>query len=344
MQQRGPRSPEYARVLERYLARLVQMKQIPPALGVLRREIDRNPDDPGLYERFATFLDQNRLGAQQEEIYRLAISRFSDKSWYDKLARFYLREKRNSEFEKLTRDAVASFKGSDLEQYFSHVVGGSPVLYLRLNLYANQRFPHNPAFVRNLLSAYHSTPTYDEAAWEALIRQHWFEDPNLRNRFFSFLSSKGKLDQELNAIRQIAPDAASWEKNPAAANFMAYANLWRSHFEESAPLSEVAGRAVSGGVAKSRTRLRQSFVRSRTSNLPTPRSPPRSRTICCKSIPAIRKPSPASATSTPIVSCSRKPLRTGSAFREWLPAGRMAISKRPRSTGTTSTSTMRSAC
>ena len=66
----GARSPEYSRVLERYLARLVQLKQIPEALAVLRREIDRNPDDPGLYERLAVFLDQNKLGIEQEEIYR----------------------------------------------------------------------------------------------------------------------------------------------------------------------------------------------------------------------------------------------------------------------------------
>ena len=74
--QGGTRSPEYARVLERYLARLVQMKQIPPALVVLSHEIERNPDDPGLYERLAVFLDQNRLGSQQEEIYRRAMARF----------------------------------------------------------------------------------------------------------------------------------------------------------------------------------------------------------------------------------------------------------------------------
>ena len=110
--QLGARSPEYSRVLERYLGRLVEMKQIPPALAVLRREIDRNPDDPGLYERLAVFLDQNRLGSQQEEIYRRAIARFSDKSWYDKLARFYLRYKRDSEFEQLTRDAVARPSGA----------------------------------------------------------------------------------------------------------------------------------------------------------------------------------------------------------------------------------------
>jgi predicted Zn-dependent protease len=235
-QQIGARSPEYARVLERYLARLVQTKQIPAALGVLRKEIDRNPDDPGLYERLAVFLEQNRLGSQQDEVYRLAISRFSDKSWYDKLARFYLNHKRDAEYEQLTREAVDKFKGTELEQYFDHVVGGGPVLYLRVNLYANHRFPHNPVFVRNLLSAYQSHTTWDPAAWEALLRQHWFEEPWLRNQFFAFLSSRGRLDTELNAIRASAPDPASWEKNPAAATFMANAYLWRSHFEDSAPM------------------------------------------------------------------------------------------------------------
>ena len=232
----GPRSPEYARVLELYLSRLTEMKQIPPALGVLRHEIDRNPDDPGLYERLAVFLDQNQLGAQQEEIYRRAMSRFQDKSWSDKLARFYLRYKRDSEFEQLTRDAVKTFQGSDLEQYFNNVVGGSPALYLKLNRYAYARFPHDPVFVRNLLLAYQSPATRDPVAWESLLRQHWFEDAVLRNRFFEFLSNRGRLESELDAVLQSAPDVASWEKNPAAADFLAYANLWRSHFEESAPV------------------------------------------------------------------------------------------------------------
>jgi len=239
--QGGARSPEYARVLERYLSRLVQMKQIPTALMVLSHEIERSPDDPGLYERLAVFLDQNRLGAQQEEVYRRAIGHFPDKSWYDQLARFYLRHKRDAEFDELTRVAVKTFQGTELETYFNHVVGGGPGLYLRLNQYANQRFPHNPVFVRNLLNAYQTPTTRDLVAWEALLRQHWFEDAALRNRFFEFLSARGKLDSELNAIHQTAPDAASWEKNPAAADFLANASLWRSHFEDSAPvLQELA--------------------------------------------------------------------------------------------------------
>jgi cellulose synthase operon protein C len=238
----GVRSPEYARVLERYLARPVELKQIPAALGVLRREIEHNPDDPGLYERLAVFLDQNQLGTELEEVYRRAMAKFPDRSWYHKLARFYLRHRRDDDFEKLTQDAVKEFKGTELERYFQSVVGGSPVLYLRLNQYANARFPHNPIFVHNLLRAYRSPVTYDTAAWEALLRKHWFEDTSLRNQFFEFLTSSGKLGYELGAVEQSAPAGGkgSWEEfvrnNPAAGNFLAQADLWRSHFEESAPV------------------------------------------------------------------------------------------------------------
>ncbi|HYW37978.1 MAG TPA: hypothetical protein VE957_07690 [Terriglobales bacterium] len=135
----------------------------------------------------------------------------------------------------LTREAVKTFNGSDLERYFNNV-GGDAALYLRLNQYAHQRFPHNPVFVHNLLSAYRMSATWDPVAWEALLRQHWFEEPALRNQFFEYLSRTGKLESELSALRQNAPDVASWESNPAAANFIAYADLWQSHFEESAPL------------------------------------------------------------------------------------------------------------
>ena len=72
--------------------------RLPDALEVLRGELDRNPQDPGLYEKLAEFLEQNRLNAHQEEVYQRAIEQFQNTSfgtgWYAKLARFYLREKR----------------------------------------------------------------------------------------------------------------------------------------------------------------------------------------------------------------------------------------------------------
>ena len=55
-------------------------------------------------------------------------------------------------------------------------------------------------------------------------------------------ASSNSFQPEANSIpnsapyAKAAPDAASWEKNPAAADFLANANLWRSHFEEGAPV------------------------------------------------------------------------------------------------------------
>lgn len=232
------RSPEYARVLERYLSRLVSLNQVPQALAVLRKEIDRNPNDPGLYERLAQFLQQNQLGRQQEEVYKRAIQQFQDRSWYHKLARFYLREKRQADFQQLTVQVTRIFSGTDLEDYFNDVVSGSDY-YTRLNEYAHQRFPHDLRFVRNLLNAYYFR---QPAKWEALLREHWWESEELRNRFFEFLSSSGKLDQELAMLNQIEPAAkdSRWtdlaKGNPVAARFVGEAGLWQSHFEQAAPV------------------------------------------------------------------------------------------------------------
>ena len=232
----------YSQLLERYLGRLTTTKRLPEALAVLRHEIDRNPDDPLLYSRLADFLQQNNLAAQQEEVYRRAIARFPDTTFYDKLARFYLRQKREQDFATLTRQVVDTFHGTPLEQYFSLTSGAGPQLYLQLNLYAHQRFPHELRFTRNLLNAYINRTTADSAARDQLLREHWFEAPDLRDQFFDNLSRTGKLDAELAALQQLVP-ATSQQQNPAATRELAEANIWQSHFEAAAPLLSTLARA-----------------------------------------------------------------------------------------------------
>lgn len=238
------RSPEYARVLDRYISRLLSLQRVRDALALYRREIDRNPNDPGLYERLASFLEQNRMGADVEQVYRRAMEQFQGRSWSEKLARWYLRQRQTAQFEQLTQQVVKVFAGTDLEAYFRDVVAhGSlaPALYLRVNLYAHQRFPHNLAFVRNLLTAYTTRGTADPAAYEALLRQNWFYDAALRSQFFERLSRTGRLDSELTALKAASPGAASgrWtevaDANPAAARLFAEGEAWRSHFETAAP-------------------------------------------------------------------------------------------------------------
>lgn len=227
------RSPEYARVLDRYISRLVSLKRLRDALALYRREIDRNPNDPGLYERLAAFLEQNKMGAEVEQIYRRAMAQFSDKSWSHKLARWYLRQKQTAQFDQLTQEVVKTFSGTELEGYLRAATTGqtlAPVLYKQVNLYAHQRFPHDLIFVRNLLTAYAQRATSDPAASEALLRKYWFYANDLRDRFFERLSSTGKLNAELALIKTAAPP------NPGTQQFLAEAGAWLSHFEDAAPV------------------------------------------------------------------------------------------------------------
>ena len=236
----APKSAQawYSDYLERYLSRLASMHQLPQALAVLRREIDRNPNDPGLYERLAQFLDQNRLGQQQEQVYERAIQQFPDRSWYHKLARFYLRQKRDADFSRLSEQVVKIFSGTELDEYFSDVVSGAQY-YARLNEFAHARFPHDLLFVRNLMNAYQKTQA-DQ--WESLLREHWWEAEDLRDRYFEYLSRTGRLEQELAALQksETAAQTVRWSdlasSNPVAVRFIGEAGFWRSHFEEAAPV------------------------------------------------------------------------------------------------------------
>ena len=237
------RSPQYEQILNRYLARLVATDKLPQALTVLRGELDHDPDDPGIYQKLADFLGQNRLGAHEEEVYRRAIQQFNDTGWYAKLARYYIRQKRDSDYSTLTSQVTKIFSGTELESYFDAAPAPGAQLSLQVNLYAHKRLPHDLTFTRNLLGLYRTRPTEDDVAWQKLLAEHWFEDPNLRNEFFEYLSRTRNLDSVTAALRdqnsEVAKDDWSGlsKRNPAAARFLLESDMWQSHFEESAPIA-----------------------------------------------------------------------------------------------------------
>ncbi len=251
----GARSADYVQVLDKYLSRLAGLKRPLDALRVYRTEIDRNPNDPGLYQRFAAHLEQNGMSRDVEDIYGKAIAKFADRSWYHKLARWYLRGRRYTALDKISRDAIAVFTGSELEKYFGEIVSqASPdaVLYRQLNLYAHERFPEDLAFVHNLLSAYSRKETYDAPAYERLLRQYWFYDPQLRSMLFERLSAGGRLYPELAEIRASNPGIVNGQfdqaltTNPAAIQFAMEAEAWLSHFEAAAPAARALATATPG--------------------------------------------------------------------------------------------------
>lgn len=240
------RSSEYAQVLDKYLSRLVSLGRLPDALEVLRDELDRNPEDPGLYNKLAQFLEQNRLNAREEDVYQRAIAQFQSTSfgtvWYSRLARFYLRERRAADYSALTHQVTGIFSGTELESYLSQAPAPDQTLALEVELYANRRFPHDLAFVRALLSQYRIRKQQDEV--EKLLWQHWAESPDLRDQLFEALSSAGRLDAQLQALRQQSPEIekADWtalaQTNPAAERFWLESCLWQSHYEDGVGAAE----------------------------------------------------------------------------------------------------------
>jgi tetratricopeptide (TPR) repeat protein len=237
-----PEAVAYARVLDRYLGRLVAEGQIPQALTVLRRQLDQNPNEPMLYEKLANFLQQNNLSQQQEEVYKLAIAKFQQPTWYDKLARVYLRERNREAYTTLTHQVTDIFAGTEVDAWFAHLSTAGfnqpgqgqlgAQLALQLNLYAQKRYPHDVVLTRNLAAAYATRPTANNAALEDLLRKHWWEDESLRNRFFVYLSRTGKLQAEMAQLNTLAGATA----NVAATRELAEADIWTSHFEQAAPL------------------------------------------------------------------------------------------------------------
>jgi hypothetical protein len=240
------RSQQYAQVLDRYLSRLVAMQRLPDALALLRGELDRNPQDPGLYEKLAQLLEQNSLNAHEEEVYQRAIDQFQDTSfgtgWYAKLACFYLRQKRNADYSMLSRKVAGIFSGTDLEAYLREAPAPDRRLALEVDRYAHERFPHDLTFVRNLLAQYRSRK--EQAEVEKLLWEHWAESPDLRDQLFELLSSSGRLDAQLEVLRQQTPeiDKGDWtalaQANPAAERFWLESCLWQSHFEQGVGAAE----------------------------------------------------------------------------------------------------------
>ena len=239
-------SVDYQHVLDRALARLVQLKRLPDALLLLRGELDRNPGDPGLYDKLAQFLEQNRLNAQQEEVYQKAIAQFQQSGvvdgWYGKLARFYLRQRRGEDYRSLTRKVTGIFSGTELERYLKDAPAPDASLAYEVESYAHDRFPHDLSFVHALLN-YRRTH-HQDAELEKLLWEHWWEDPALRDELFARLSADGRLDAQLELLKKQSPevDHADWSglarRNPAAGLFWVESCLWRSHFEDGVAAAE----------------------------------------------------------------------------------------------------------
>src|SRR5580658_5220760 len=232
------RSMAYEQILDRYLSRLTESHRLPDALALYRREIDHNPDDPGLYERLAEFVEQNKFDSEIEPLYRNAMNRFGDSEWASRLARYYLRTKRSQDYRALVERLSGVFTGSELESFLQRVppnAGLNDQFAVSINEFAHQKFPHNLTFVRNLLGYYRNprSTARSPVKYAALLRETWFYAPDLRAQFFAMMVASGHLATELAALPKT--EDAVRQGNLAALEFAAEGHAWLTHYETAAP-------------------------------------------------------------------------------------------------------------
>ena len=216
----------YESLLNRYISSLTQQKNYLAVVNLYKAQIAAHPEEEGLYENFASFLAANQLLEDESRLYQQAIQQFKEKSWYEKLARWYLRNQREKEFEDVSKQIIDTFNGTEVATYLQSTVPAysNPyrALYLALNQYAHDRFPYHLGFVRNLLSFYATKPE-DWDSWEALATRYYALDETIRSEYLARLSSKGALPES------VAP------ANTVEKRFAGDVQVWRSHFEEAAP-------------------------------------------------------------------------------------------------------------
>ncbi|HEV8591273.1 MAG TPA: tetratricopeptide repeat protein, partial [Pyrinomonadaceae bacterium] len=126
------------------------------------------------------------------------MNRFQSSSWSDKLARWFLRQNRQEDFEKFSTELVGKLDDSEIQQYLTEFIDSKVSakdferqLYLKLYLSAQKRFPHNPQFVQGLLRFYKANKQQDE--WRRLAAQFVFESREVRKLYLDDLAEKGEL-------------------------------------------------------------------------------------------------------------------------------------------------------
>lgn len=112
----------YEEVLDKLVALLADEKNTTEILSVYSAEIAKYPNEEWLYERRLSWLEQTNLTEEQLRVYKDALARFPTNHWRDRLARFFVRQKRDGEFAEFSEDLIDELNDSDTQNYLSQFV------------------------------------------------------------------------------------------------------------------------------------------------------------------------------------------------------------------------------
>lgn len=225
------RSVTYGQVLERIVASYAAGRKREDILRFFWGEIRKHPKEEGLYERFLKWLGQANLIEEQLKAYTAAINEYDNPTWYDRLARWYLRQKRTRAFLTYSKELIDVFDDSEAHIYVQHfpAIASSlsgdydQSLAFELLRMAHDRFPRNTEFVKGLLVYYANTKQW--GAWQRLLTQYYFAGRQFREPLLAQFVNIGQLRARLDEARSHANDLSSQE-------FVADVSLWLSHYED----------------------------------------------------------------------------------------------------------------
>ena len=246
------RGPTYSSVLERYVASLAAEEKKTETVAFFWGEIKKHPKEEGLYERFLRWLGQAMLINEQLKAYDSAIKQFDSNTWYHRLGRWYVRQKRGRELTAYSKQLIGLFDEDEITEYllrfagYGATAGGDALNWdekLAFDLYsfAHTRFSRNLFFVRGMLTYLEKN---DRARWEKLSTEYYFADRSIREPYLAWLSKQGKLREAYAQARARRGDGATGRVGAPSpplplflspstyAVFAADAALWLSHHDE----------------------------------------------------------------------------------------------------------------
>lgn len=227
----------YLDVLQKLIAALDSEKKSAEIFSLYAAEIEKYPEEEALYEQFLGWLDQTNLTEEQLEIYKKALKKFPEKSWKDRLARWFIKNERKQEFEEFSRQVLENFNEADTRRFLAEFIDGkvsekpgssNDRLYFALYSLARRRFPHNQNFVSGLLHYYKSHK--NEAEYRKLLAEYYFESPEIRQKFLSDLAANGEIRKFLDTAEEKISSPNNLENLPYKL-FRADAAVWISNYE-----------------------------------------------------------------------------------------------------------------
>jgi len=205
------RMDEYHAVFERFVSKLISQKDYTQCTRLYWGEIKKHPKDERLYQRFLSLIYNYNLYHEELKVYKYAVRHFDEKTWYHKLARWYIRHKGEEAFRNQTQKIKEIFNDKELEAYLREFVHFDPRkgfsdpgnrFYLAMYKYGMSRFPDNVNFAKELIRYYSRAPSKYNRELLRLYKTYFFYDTEIRLQFLKNLSKKKTLMEYVKKTRK----------------------------------------------------------------------------------------------------------------------------------------------